>query len=187
MNCKYILLLSAIAFFCMNKNVFSMNNKINDTISIGDSIINISLLEVQDSSFLHILDKITKYKDEKMNVTQKNAEFFAAIKISYYGCDIHIETISYPFVVSPINIIPKGIISIGEYDYLFYDPYNIAPFLIKQTNSYRSYEYRDKFIPVFREFDTWCFKMVGDEIQLDEFHIEEDCEDLFLEMFEDSK
>jgi hypothetical protein len=187
-NCKYIILFSIITLFFENKNVYSINNKI-DNKKVKDSIINVPILEIQDSSFLYILDKISKYKDKKMEITQE-VELFAIIKIFYRRTDIHIETVLSPSTVLSDWKILKGVISVGKYDYFFYDPYEIAQYLVKVTNSFKHYEYED-VIPCQEEFNTWEFKIsdYGDGIQLEKFYwVEEEIyEDLFFEIFGDGK
>ena len=186
MNCKYIILFSIIILFFGNKNVYSINNKIDNEINVKDSIVKVPILEIQDSSFLYILNKISEYKDKKMEITQE-AELFAVIKISYYRIDIYIATISSPFVVLK-RTVPKGVISIGKYDYFFYDLYEIVPYLVRVTNSFKHYKYED-VIPCQEEFNTWEFEIYGDEILLKEFYwVEEEVyEDLFFEIFGSGK
>lgn len=162
-----------------------IKNESQQGVCAKDSIIRVPILEVQDTSFFNILDKIAKFKHKKKDISQKEAELLSVVEIEYYGTDIYVETIpDISTVFYKGASIPKGVISVGGYDFFYYDPKEKAPFLVKVTSSFKCYEYKEDYIIGFVEFDTWNFKMTNHGIKLEEFYPREEIyKELFFEIY----
>jgi hypothetical protein len=186
-NYIFLLIFSAMVLSSWeNRDVSSfIKNESQQGVSAKDSIIRVPILEVQDTSFFNILDKIAKFKDKKKDISQKEAELLSVVKIGYYGTDIYVETIpNISTVFYKGASIPKGVISVGGYDFFYYDPKEKAPSLVKVTSSFKCYEYKEDYIIGFVEFDTWNFKMTNHRIKLEEFYPREEIyKELFFEIY----
>lgn len=173
--------------------VLSINDKQNSFIktetqqyeNILDSIIRVPVLEIQDSAFYSILEKIVRFKDLKKQKNQINVPLYAVVKIKYYSSDIYIESIPYiPDFINSRASFPLGVISIGEYDFFYYDPYVIVPNFVKTTTFFKTYKYNpNKYIEII-EYDVWSFAIKNEKIELNNFYPTEEIDkELFLEIF----
>jgi hypothetical protein len=165
-----------------NTFIKAENQQYENTI---DSIIRVPILEIQDSAFYSILEKIATYKDLKKQKNQGNVQLYALVKIKYYNSDISIESIpNIPNFLNKPSSFPLGVITMRGYDFFYFDPYEILPYYVKTTSYYKTYEYKpNKYFEII-EYDVWSFTIKNEEIELNNFYpMEEIDKELFLEIY----
>ena len=190
MNYRYFTIF-VVALFCICSCKNHNKQERMEHCHKKDLIIEVPVLQIQDMEFANILDKIIQYKEKKMLLSQKAKEIFTVIEIdtNYFEgyTQIIIETVPDLSLVFFADA-PKGVISIGEYDFFYFDKNNLVPGLVSSTDALKKYEYKDDGIYAIQEFDIWAFSVIDKKIIFESFcEKEEIYKDVFYSIYSSGK
>jgi len=169
-------------------------NEINDTYNnpksivhsiTNDTLIKVPILEIQDTALYNTVYKIVKFMDLKKQKYLINVQNHAVIRIAYYAEDIYIAFIpDVSILFENEDPFPKGVITLGGYDFFFYDPFELVPSFVKGTTLFKYYEYKPKSFVELIEFDEWVFTITDYGIELKDFYpLEEIYKNHFIEIY----